>query len=873
MRSPFTKPRLGELIDPTHPLNRRLVGAWILNEGMGSHVGDSTWQRNAGSAIATPTWTGAIDEAFHSPGPCLVFDGATQYVQIPHLSRYDDITAFSVELVYAPTVNTTKLVFGRGGFGTVTDWGIGQAGLHTAFQVAGTLCSSSFFIGLGFNTFEHAVGTYDGNNLRIYTGGKLGNTVAASGFSYSGAADFFLGKNPNAGTFFAGKVAMVRFWAGRALNLADVEQLYAEPFVGWMPSSESRRWYSFSRNAQTVQARARIRVTSSHSVQARANIHGRTTQTVQVKANITPRQQRATTPKANIRAPLPATDPSGVYTVESWEISDELTSVSPTFSVRFKGSPSISVGGNVSIAGGYDNNNVQLIRGVVDDVTTATTPDSIEVTVTGRSSGARELQGTVVTFTVPASPPAYVVNTAHDVVKVAGGGAQLPIGQIDFPDYFIFAPFAAIGKTVLEVAAELAQPFNQFASRQFHTRIGRDGLAVYGVDYTAPSAGITIPRSLIYRMQRRQRAYLEPPILKNVEALIVRGASWTVPKTNLGTVTKNEYFRTVSMAEVGGGLGGQVPAPGDNVQPSANSGALQQIVTEISSSQTLYGDKLLDSDEQVVVNGTLTAETLERYWYIEPGTILTGGGPAQLDAPTLISQSANPSADSLLFMTSILRFGLVDTGNGIVFQEIEQSVRQCFYDSRGNLACEATTTAEYDTTALEWKITEMNVRTHAETTSGATRTQFLNLQYTGSLFEFNTADTQVVAGGRPNTTQRNSRRAVTTVQAQSPFADLDAQGHPIDVGAGLVTWTYESPYLDQHTCDFVVSYAEAELPRQLLNWDEIEIECPLLPNAFAGIGLSVETSTGVFTPYVAEEVIHNFEANRATSRVVGKRLG
>lgn len=78
----------------------------------------------------------------------------------------------------------------------------------------------------------HAVGTYDGTNLKIYINGKLVNTVAYAGYPihYNATAPWAVGMNPgpngeNGGANFIGKLSDARVYA-TALSAEDVLDLY-----------------------------------------------------------------------------------------------------------------------------------------------------------------------------------------------------------------------------------------------------------------------------------------------------------------------------------------------------------------------------------------------------------------------------------------------------------------------------------------------------------------------------------------------------------------------------------------------------------------------------------------------------------------------
>lgn len=54
--SPYRKPPPGTMVNQTHPLAQGLVGAWLMNEGAGTYLYDSSGQKRHGVGT-TPTWT------------------------------------------------------------------------------------------------------------------------------------------------------------------------------------------------------------------------------------------------------------------------------------------------------------------------------------------------------------------------------------------------------------------------------------------------------------------------------------------------------------------------------------------------------------------------------------------------------------------------------------------------------------------------------------------------------------------------------------------------------------------------------------------------------------------------------------------------
>lgn len=900
MRSPFVKPALGELLDPSHPINRYLVGAWILNEGMGSQVGDSTWAKNVGVATAGPTWTGVLLTKSRFFGPALTFNGSSQYVQIPHQTYYDATNAFSIELVFDPAINTTSLVFGRGGFGTSTDWGIGQSGTHAIFQLSGTSCSTVGTLP-GLNTFVHVVGTYDGSNIRIYLNGILSNTVAKTGFSYSGAADFFLGRNPSAATFFNGRVGRVRFWAGRALNLEDVHQLYLEPYAGWLPSTRDRLSFQFQavpRTSQTVQAKASIRATTTRTAQAQARIRTTSLQTAQAKASITNKQQVQITAKAAIDTPETVNDSQ----MRSWTISDTFGAISREFNLETRGTVNAQAGNEVLIYGGYDQRRILLLDGIIDEAQKSSQTDDQFTVCTGRDAGAREIQSLTLTKVWNVVPPTSVTGvippagvstwTAHDIIRDAASVMGLSVGALEFPNYYLYSSFVAVGQTLLSIIQELVQPFNQFARIQYVTQVHSRLLSVIKVDWTAPrSGGYVVSRSQHSNQVRRQTVYLDQPRLNEIQKIIIRGAAWVTPKLDLGLTVRVEYNRNTVMAEVANGLLGQVPAAGDAIVKNANSGAyLTEVTTETTVTETLYGDKVINRDEKIVINGNLSSRTQERYWYFEPGTSLLNHQspqPDHVDVDTFITQSTAPSANALLYLVHTRRSGYIDvsyrtddglgnvtTVSGTLFREVFRNLTQYNYDSTGSVSCENNSTQEYDASAGTWGLTTHTSRTHSQTTAGSVRTTLLNFVFEDSKFKIAAADTQQVGGARPILNQTGGRQAVITHQAQSPQGEVDAAGNVIDPGNGFFIWSFENPYMGQDTTDLVYQLALDEQAFQLLGykWDEVEFESIFNPNLFIGQSVPVEVESGVFKDYIVEQVTHRFSSGEARTTGNAKRL-
>ncbi len=593
--------------------------------------------------------------------------------------------------------------------------------------------------------------------------------------------------------------------------------------------------------------------------------------------------------------------------VSSWSISDTFGAISREFTIECRKEVNVQVGNEVIIRAGYDQNRILMLDGIIDEAQKSRNANDLFTSATGRDAGAREIQTLKITKTWQSVPPKSISGlnpppptilgavsnwSAHDVIRDAASLMGLQVGALEFPNYFLYTSYVAIGQTLLSILQELVQPFNQFSRIQYVTQVHSKVLSVVKIDWNNPAVGgYQVKRSQTSGMVRRQTLYLEQPRLNEIEKIIIRGAAWTTPKVDLGTTIRIEYNRNTVMAEVGTALGGQVPLAGDDVVTNANNAAyFQQVTTETTVVETLFGDKVLNRDEQVVINNDLSTHTRERYWYYEPGTAFVNvdpPSPLHGDVATFLTQSLSPSENALLFMVHSRREGYIDysfksddglgnitTITGTVFREKERHITQYNYDANGNITCENNSTQEYDTALGAWGLTSHTTRTHSQTTGGSVRTTLLNFVFEDSKFKILVTDVQQVGGGRPRINSPASRQNVLTHQSQSPQGEVDKAGNVIDPGAGFFTWTFENPYMGQYVCDIVYQLALDEQVFQLTEpkWDEIEFESVLNPNIFIGQTVQIEEESGVFKSFIVEQVTHRFNTSSAHTTGNAKRL-
>lgn len=880
MFHPFQKPGALWQIDPEHWLSQGLVGCWLFNETSGETLHDfCRLLRNHATTVGSPTWSRALrPDFFKGWGPVLTFNGSSQWATAPYNTRYDNtLNALSMEVVYRLNSSTSldHDVFGRGDLGASSGtWGIkylGGADQRTIFQLGGTQCFGRQVIST--TQYQHCVGVWNGATMRLFERGSdlraatnFFPPVAQSTYTPSGTDDLFFGGNGNP---LNGDIAMVRLWMNRALNQEAVEELFHRPWSMFLPELQQKYYMlDSSRPSQTIRMRADIRNTVVRSIQTRANIRTTQTQTIQLRGSITNQQLRQFQSMAAIEEPETDLDESLV----TWSVQDQFETYSRQFSGTATDINCFQVGNEVNIKAGYDTRRVTLINARIDRVTKVRTPGNRAYQVSGRDNGSRELETFRITK-VWKSEPITSMPKAHQIIREVAGFMGLVVGHIDFPDYDLYNSYVAIGKSGLGIVSELAEPWNQFARIQYVTQVRDRVLSVVKVDWqNPPAAGYTIRRGQHSQQQILQEAYLDQPRLNEVQLIIIRGAAWTRKACEvLGTQTRTEYMRNVVTAEVHNAIAGQVSAPGDTVVIGANRGATRESVQETTTVETVYCDKVINRVETLYVDDELTERTTERFWYYEPG-LIQSVIPADVD--TFIVQSATPSEEALLYMAHAKREALIDRGGTVQFLESLRQTTQYYYDEESQVACEQSTTQEYDEDLGTWGITKHASRTHSQITGASVRTTLKSFTFEDSRYKLSSADIQNVAGTRASINHASSRKNVLTFQAQSPQGEIDADGQPIDPGEGYYTWTYENPYIGQSVCDTLYALAQEEKLFQLsgAKWETVNFDGILNPNINVTRPLSIEREDETFRDYWVEEVSHQFSTDFAGSTGTGKRL-
>jgi hypothetical protein len=205
--------------------DKSLVGAWHLDEGSGTIANDASGNHNTGT-INGATWQATAN--CHS-GSCLSFDGANDYIDIPHSSSLDLSNAVTVTAWIKP--NSLSTLQSPVAKGVHLDWdyelwiepsggsiGFG-IGLSPGSGIPATAPVNNY---LAIGKWSYIAGTADTSTGKIYLyvdGQKVGESNFVGGINRN-TYSLQIGKR-NDGLPFDGTIDEVRVW-NRALAPAEI---------------------------------------------------------------------------------------------------------------------------------------------------------------------------------------------------------------------------------------------------------------------------------------------------------------------------------------------------------------------------------------------------------------------------------------------------------------------------------------------------------------------------------------------------------------------------------------------------------------------------------------------------------------------------
>lgn len=567
--------------------------------------------------------------------------------------------------------------------------------------------------------------------------------------------------------------------------------------------------------------------------------------------------------RAQIQEPVTLDDTQ----IETWSVSDRLGNFSQGFDVTTRVLGQLRRGNEVTIYAGYEGSRIKLITGVIETTGKGRRHGDDTFNANGRNAGAKEYSSVPITRVWESTPPT-ITPLAHDIVREASAAIGLSVGVLEFPNYPLYNSFNAVGKTIVQIVQELLEPWNQF-KRVEHVGIIRDHeLSVIKIDWAnPPDTGYVVAQRFHSDQQINEEDYLDSPRLNEVSDILVRGATWTRQKDDIGQEIFIEYNNQHVDRQI---IEEKAGTYGQFVQMEIESTTIVEQGKVLTRVETQY--RSITNQQTGNVSGwNIHQRITEENIYFIPNSAIRG--QEAFNIPTL--------AEALLAATVTVREGWdtseVDEG---VFQEVERTITELFYNENDEVTVEVSTSQARNQETGAWEPSTVEVRTHSKTTSGTVRTQLTIVSVDNEQANANlklltqSVSRQSTGGEKPSLNNPSARGDLISRQEQYPPALTDSDGNPIDQGDGRLTWTYENAYLGPQEVQKIYEDAVAERAFQAKNpgWERIPFQSSMNPNLYAGMPVRIEIAEDVFQSYWVEDVRHSWTPTLATTSGMAARL-
>ena len=208
-----------------------LVAAYGFGEGTGTSVTDASGNNNNGSIVGA-TWTTSGKYA-----GALSFNGTSQRVDIPNSASLQLSTAMTLEAWVNPaTVSSSwRDVIEKGN----DNYYLMGTSSHSSTPAGGVIVGATHAEAFGSaalatNTWTHLAATYDGATVKLYVGGNLVGTKAATGAIATSTSPLQIGGDSIYGQFFSGLIDEVRVY-NTALSQAQIQTDMTTPIGSGTP--------------------------------------------------------------------------------------------------------------------------------------------------------------------------------------------------------------------------------------------------------------------------------------------------------------------------------------------------------------------------------------------------------------------------------------------------------------------------------------------------------------------------------------------------------------------------------------------------------------------------------------------------------------
>jgi hypothetical protein len=209
-------------------LRKDLAGHWKLDEHSGTTASDSSAHGNDGTLVnmdpATDWVPGQIDGA-------LEFDGATEYILVPHDPSLSLINQLTVAAwIYKESTVGYDIAVNKGTWGNNHNYRLGTLddeitfgfydGAWREFNTSG--------VDLQTDTWYHVAATFNNanNSVRVYLNGSEVNNWSPTEQPLTNTDDLYIGRTQS-GEYWDGKLDDVRIY-NRTLDQAEIQALYNE---------------------------------------------------------------------------------------------------------------------------------------------------------------------------------------------------------------------------------------------------------------------------------------------------------------------------------------------------------------------------------------------------------------------------------------------------------------------------------------------------------------------------------------------------------------------------------------------------------------------------------------------------------------------
>ena len=199
-----------------------LMAEYLMQEGTGTEIADTSDESNTGTLVNTPAWTirNPYIATSGDDNNCLSFDGVDDYVNCGNATSLDVDT-----LTASSWIKTTgtgyKMWIARGG----GQYWLSHDTSRLHFCITTSTGRKDLYTTINYydNKWHHVVNTYDGAYMKMYMDGVEINSFAKTG-TISGLTDLLIGRYSSSYQF-TGSVDDVRIY-NRALTATEIKASY-----------------------------------------------------------------------------------------------------------------------------------------------------------------------------------------------------------------------------------------------------------------------------------------------------------------------------------------------------------------------------------------------------------------------------------------------------------------------------------------------------------------------------------------------------------------------------------------------------------------------------------------------------------------------